>query len=132
MRRRWFTISVGAVAALVAALPAAGHHSFAAAYFEDQTMSIDGSLEEFEYRNPHSWVRVSAADGSGRMQTYGAEWASTNRLAQQGIAKDTLKPGDRVIVTGSPARDPGSYTLHLKRIERPADGWQWIGRAQAR
>ena len=66
------------------------------------------------------------------MQKYGAEWANPGRLSQQGITRDTLKPGDRVILTGSPARDPNVYRLHLKRIDRPADGWKWIGRGQPR
>jgi len=43
------------------------------------------------------------------------------------VTKDTLRPGDKVIVTGSPPRDPSEYRLHLKRIERPADGWKWSG-----
>ena len=42
--------------------------------------------------------------------------------------KDTLKPGDRVIVTGSPGRNAAERKIHLKRIERPADGWSWGGR----
>jgi hypothetical protein len=46
------------------------------------------------------------------------------------MSRDTLKPGDRLIVTGSPSRDPSAYRMHLKRIERPADGWTWIGGGQ--
>lgn len=50
----------------------------------------------------------------------------------QGIREDTLKPGDHVVITGNPARDPAEYKLHLKRIERPADGSQWAGRGERR
>jgi hypothetical protein len=128
-----FFAALGVVGALVGgALPAYGHHSFAASYLEDQTISIEGSVVEVVYQNPHSWVHVSAPDSAGRLQKYGAEWASLVRLSQQGIYRDTLRPGDQVVVTGSPARDPSAYTLHLKRIERPADGWKWIGRNQPR
>jgi hypothetical protein len=127
--RTWLML---AFTALAGALPAYGHHSFALSYFEDQTITIEGELVEFEYRNPHAWVHLSAADSSGRMQTIGAEWASPSRLQQAGITRDTLKAGDRIIVTGSPARDPSAYKMHLKRIERPADGWKWIGRGQPR
>ena len=65
-------------------------------------------------------------------QKYGAEWANPGRLSQQGITRETLKPGDKVIVTGSPPRDPLNIALHLKRIERPADGWRWVGGGQTR
>jgi hypothetical protein len=65
------------------------------------------------------------------MQKVSAEWASPGRLSQQGISRDTLKPNDRLIVTGSPARNPSEYRMHVKRIERPADGWTWVGRGSA-
>jgi len=47
-------------------------------------------------------------------------------VVTQGVTKETLKPGDRVIITGSPARDPAAYRVHLKKIQRPADGWEWV------
>ena len=110
---------------LMAALPAHGHHSWTAAYHEDQSVWIQGEVVELHYQNPHAWLYVSAPDKSGTPAKYGAEWANPSRLNQQGITKDTLRPGDKVIVTGSPPRDPSEYRLHLKRIERPADGWRW-------
>jgi hypothetical protein len=64
------------------------------------------------------------------VRRYAAEWANPNRLAQQGITRDTLRPGDRVVVVGSPGRRAHEYTLHLKSIERPADGWRWRGRGR--
>jgi Family of unknown function (DUF6152) len=133
--RTWLGISLaalGVVGAFVGAVPLYAHHAFAAYYFEDQTISIEGTIVEFDYQNPHAWLHVSAPDSSGRVQKYGAEWANPGRLNQQGITRETLRPGDRVIVSGSPARDPGAYRLHLKRIERPADGWTWVGRNQPR
>ena len=135
MTRTWIGIAfaaLGAAGVLAGARPAYGHHSYAALYFEDQTVSIEGDVVEFSYQNPHTWVHVSAPDKSGQRQRVGAEWANPGRLSQQGIGKETLRPGDHVIVTGSPARDPSAYTLHLKRIERPADGWKWIGRGESR
>jgi hypothetical protein len=102
-----------------------GHHAFSAYYFEDRTVSIEGEVVAFEYVNPHTWLHVLARDNDGQMRKVGAEWSNPRRLGQQGVAKDTLKPGDRVIVTGSPSRDPSSYKMHLKRVERPSDGWRW-------
>jgi hypothetical protein len=121
------TIQVALALGVLAGVTAAGHHSFGAFYFEDQSVSIEGDVQEFRYVNPHAWVYISARDLDGVIRSVGLEWANPGRLNQQGIHKDTLKPGERVIVTGSPSRDPLEYKMHLKRIERPADGWRWAG-----
>jgi hypothetical protein len=123
------TLLIGAVALGVST---AAHHSFAAHYFEDQRVSIEGDLEQFEYRSPHSWVHVIATDETGATQQFSAEWASATRLQQWGVSQDTLKPGDHVIITGSPGRNPAEHRIHLKSIERRADGWQWSGPATRR
>ena len=127
MTRAWmilaFAIGLGAV-------PASGHHAFGAYYIEDQTISIEGTLVELEYLNPHSWIHIAAADTGGNIHRVSGEWSNAGRLMQQGITKETLRYGDRLIMTGSPARIPSEYKMHLKRIERRADGWSWIGRAQ--
>jgi hypothetical protein len=120
------------VAVLGGGMSVFAHHSFAAYYLEDRTVTIAGDLITFEYRNPHALVRVGAVDNDGRLQKVSAEWANPGRLNQQGITKDTLKPGDRLILSGSPSRDPSEYRMHLKRIERPADGWTWAGRGERR
>jgi hypothetical protein len=115
----------GVIAVLLAAVPAAGHHSFAAYYFEDQSVTIEGDVAEFDYRAPHAWLYVMAPDAQGRMQRFSAEWANPRRLMGDGVTRDTLKAGDRVIVTGSPGRTASENKLHLKSIRRPADGWAW-------
>jgi Family of unknown function (DUF6152) len=122
-----FVAALG-LAALILAIPAYSHHSFAAYYFEQQSMTVKGEVVEFEYKNPHAWVHVMVKDEAGEMQRFSAEWANPNRLQQQKITKDTIKPGDVVIITGSPGRKASDNKLHLKGIERPADGWSWRGR----
>jgi hypothetical protein len=102
-----------------------GHHSFAAHYFEEQSVTVKGTLVEFQYVAPHAWVHVSVDEDSGGARRYAAEWSNPNRLSRDGITKDTLKAGEYVIVTGSPGRDAGENRIHLKGIARPADGWRW-------
>jgi hypothetical protein len=117
---------------LAVAAPAYAHHSFAADYFEDQHVTIEGELVQFEYRSPHAWVHVMARDESGEMQKYSAEWFSAVRLKSQGITPDTLKIGDHVVIEGAPGRKASDHHLHLKSIERPADGWKFAGRGGPR
>ena len=114
---------------LAATIPAHSHHSFAAHYFEEQSIKVQGEVVEFEYKSPHAWVHVLVQDEIGQTQRFSAEWANPNRLQQLRVTKDTLKPGDFVIITGSPGRIASERKIHLKGIERPSDGWNWRGRA---
>lgn len=112
-------------AVLALAAPAYSHHSFAADYLEDQSVTYEGTISEFQYRNPHALVIFTARDERGELQTYAAEWGGTTRLDAWGITTDTLKAGDRIVITGAPGRKAGDRKLHLKKIRRPLDGWQW-------
>ncbi|HUJ82511.1 MAG TPA: DUF6152 family protein [Candidatus Acidoferrales bacterium] len=119
------------VALLAAALLAGGrayaHHSFAATYFVDQEVTVEGTLTQFLYRNPHSFVKVEAKDDKGETVTWSVEWGGGAQLTQEHVTRDTLKPGDHVIVTGNPGRDPSEHRIRLHKIVRPSDGWKWEG-----
>jgi hypothetical protein len=115
---------------LVCAGTASAHHSFAATYFVDREIKIKGSLTQFLFRNPHSFLKVEAPDEKGVMQTWSIEWGGGGQLTNERVTRDTLKPGDQVIVTGNPGRDPAEHRIRLHTIERPADGWKWSGQIQ--
>jgi hypothetical protein len=102
------------------------HHSFSATYLEDREVTIEGDLIAFLFRNPHAFVHVSAPDGDGEMQRWAVEWGGAAALRGQ-VTRDTLKPGEHVVVTGNPGRNPADHRLRLRRISRPADGWEWSG-----
>ena len=108
--------------------PLQAHHSFAAHYFEEQSVTVQGEVVDFEYKSPHAWVHILVRNEAGQTQRYSAEWSNPNRLQQLKITRDAIKPGDVVIITGSPGRNASEYKIHLKGIERPADGWNWRGR----
>lgn len=124
MRR---TLPTLAIVIIMAGIPAGAHHSFAAFYFESQSITIEGEVQEFQFRSPHAILLFTARTPEGQLHTYAAEWGNPRRLGSQGIDKDTLKPGDLVVVTGSPGRAASEYTVHLRGIRRPADGWSWSG-----
>jgi hypothetical protein len=106
---------------------AVAHHSFPATYLVDQQVTIQGTVVQFLFRNPHSFVHVLAPDKDGKMITWAVEWGAGGTLAGDNVKSDTLKPGDKVIVIGNPARDTGSHRLRMRSIERPIDGWKWQG-----
>ena len=124
MTRTLLTLVIGT---LVAGMPVFAHHSFSSYYFEEQSVTISGEVTEFQFRNPHAILMFNAKDEGGTMRNYAAEFAGPGRLAGQGVTKDTIKPGDMVVVTGSPGRNPSEYKIHLKNVQRPSDGWSWGG-----
>jgi hypothetical protein len=123
---RFLILCLAGLLTMTAAVSA--HHSFAAHYFEDQSVTVQGELAEFEYISPHAWVHVMVKESDGEVQKYSAEWNNPNRLGQLNITKDTLKAGDLVVLTGSPGRKATERKIHLKAIERPSDGWKWPAR----
>jgi hypothetical protein len=99
------------------------HHSFASTY-SDETVTIEGRVVEFLFRNPHSVVLVETSGEKRQTITWAAEWGTAGQLSRQGIEKDTLKPGDHVIITGNPSRNSADHRLRIGEITRPSDGWK--------
>lgn len=117
----------GAVLAMAAAAPASAHHSFPATYHIDQQTKIEGTVVQFLFRNPHSFVHVMAPDKQGKMQRWAVEWGGGAALARERITSTSVKPGDKVIIEGNPARVDADHRIRMQKITRPADGWTWGG-----
>ena len=116
------------VGVLALAGPSEAHHSFLATYFDDRTQEIEGTVVQFLLRNPHSFLHVEAEDEDGVLQTWSIEWGASNQLNGQGITSSSLRGGDHVIITGSPARNAEDHRMRLVTLSRPADGMTWGGR----
>lgn len=147
MKRVWFGTVL--VTFLASGGLAFAHHSFAATYdTEAEPVRIEGELVQFLYRNPHSFLHVMAPDKEGVMRRWAIEWGSLGQLQRGsqvqvrrgpgvqgvgiktlGITRATLKPGDHLIVVGTPSKFAADYRLLVESIERPADGWKWSGYA---
>jgi len=119
-----YVLACVSVLLLAAGATLSAHHSFAATYVESQSVTIEGDLVTFELRNPHSFVNVMVKDASGNMVRYLVEWGSPSQL-QGKISRDTLKPGDHIIITGNPARNADDHRVRLVTMKRPSDGWSW-------
>jgi len=94
-----------AACALLAALPAAAHHSFATEYDKAKPISVTGTVRKVEWRNPHIWFYLDVKDDGGRVTTWGFSGAPPAFLQRQGIPRDVMKVGDVVRVDGFRARD---------------------------
>ena len=106
------------------------HHAFYSVYERDKTVKIEGTLKEFIWRNPHSFVKVDAPDEKGDMQSWTIEWAAPAQLTEKGVSGTTLRPGDKIVVTGHPGRVAENHRLQLMKVERPSDGFKWEGNIQ--
>ncbi len=115
-------VAVAALAASGARLSA--HHSFAATYLEDESVTVEGELVQFLLRNPHSYVHLMVKEKDGSMVRYVVEWGSPAQLNGK-VSRDTLKPGDVVVITGNPGRNAADHRVRLLTFRRPKDGWSW-------
>jgi hypothetical protein len=99
-------IGLGTVAGLFAALsaPTLAHHSVAM-FDLTKSVTIQGTVKEFQFTNPHSWlqVMVTAADGTAVEWAFEAQGPSS--LLRVGIKAKTFVPGDKVTVVAHPMKD---------------------------
>ena len=98
------------------------HHSIASIYDEDHQIMLEGVVTRFTYVNPHPVLMLTVIDDKGRSQVWRLEMDNRGGLAEVGFGVQTLKPGDRLLVTGSPARTI-PHSMYLRKLERPADGF---------
>ena len=116
--RRWLWIALGAATLSVASLGA--HHGYAG-YQQDVVVVLEGTIQEMRFSDPHTLLQIAAVDGS-----YTVEWRAATQLASMGIDERTFRPGQYLVLTGSPSINPRAKRLSLVReIIRPDDGWRW-------
>ena len=133
MKSRLLTLMFVA-AICMSAVAAYGHHSFAGTYVEDKTVTLDGTVAEFNIRNPHSFISIEVKDKDGKVTRWGGEWGGVTQLSQGGVNRFTLKIGDHIIIEGAPARDSSDNKVLVRKVQRPATAstpeFTWTGRVQ--
>lgn len=120
---------VAAAALMLAGTAASAHHSYGATYDVSREIRLEGKLVSFSYRNPHSFVTLQAPDEKGVQQRWAVEWSGTTQLTSQGINRETLRPGDAIVIVGRPSRAPKEYRVLMVSLRRPSDGFTWGTRA---
>jgi len=74
---------------------------------------VKGTVTKFEFINPHALIYIDVMGDKGNVEHWIAESSSNNHLSRGGYDKNSLKPGDQVIVTGHRAKN-GAYGLELQ------------------
>jgi len=132
MKSRLLVLAI--VAGFASGAAAYAHHSFAGTYREGELVTIEGTVAEFNIRNPHSFIGVEVTDEAGNVTRWGGEWGGVTQLSQGGVDRFTLKIGDRILIEGAPPRDPNDPRILVRRVVRPATEttgeFVWQGRVQ--
>jgi hypothetical protein len=88
--------------------PAFAHHS-GAGFSNDKVIEVTGTIKEFQFTNPHTWIQIVVEDAKGEKVEWSLEWGSPNMLGRQGIRPSTFPPGAKAamrlhpMLNGAPA-----------------------------
>jgi len=121
-------LGVAGIAVAMYAIPAFAHHSFAM-FDTDKKMVLEGTIKEFQWTNPHSWIQMMVPNAAGQPEQWAIELGAPGGLAQQGWVAGTLTPGMNVTAIIHPLKDGthgGQYMAVTlpggKRMGNPNNG----------
>jgi hypothetical protein len=116
---------VGAVAASVLCWGGllSAHHSIAGAYDSSKSVTVSAVIVEFRFVNPHPFVVVETVEAGG-VRSWHLEMDNRSELASVGMTAQTLRPGDRIVVTGSQSRTE-ARNLYIRKLVRESDGFEY-------
>lgn len=97
------------------------HHSLDGVYDSSRQVTIEGVIRQFHFVNPHPYITVDVKTADST-EPWRLEMDNRYELADIGMSAETLKPGDRVVVSGSPGRTQKT-SLYVRKLDRPADGF---------
>lgn len=112
-----FAIAILSLSTLLA-IPAFAHHSFAAEYDANKPVKLNGTISKVEMVNPHGWIYVDVKAADGTVTHWACETGAPNALIRRGWTRDSLKPGDAVVVDGFKAKD-GTNTMNARSVTLP-------------
>ena len=96
------------------ATTAYAHHSMAG-FDRTKTVTLVGTVKEFKWANPHSWIELEVPNDKGSVETWNIEMTAPFVLVRAGWRSSSIKPGDKVTIVGHPQRDgaPGALFVSV-------------------
>ncbi len=101
---RFPTPCLAGIAIAMYTIPSLAHHSFAM-FDQDTTVEVQGTVKEFLWTNPHSWLQIMATDEHGEMVEWSIEMSAPGALTRDGWTQESVVPGDTVTVMAHPIRN---------------------------
>jgi hypothetical protein len=125
MKIKWLWI---AGAALVAAVPAFAHHSFAM-FDYNKEITISGAVKELQWTNPHIHLIVNVPNGKGGTAEWDVEGGTPGNLRRNGWSREVVKPGEKISVVIRPLKngDNGGQLIRATRGDGRAIGEAVVG-----
>ena len=114
-------LGLAGIAIAMYTIPAFAHHSFAM-FDADKKMTLEGTIKEFQWTNPHSWILMNVANAAGQQEQWAIELGAPGGLARQGWVPKTLTPGMKVTAVIHPLKD-GTHGGQYMAVTLP-DGKQ--------
>jgi Family of unknown function (DUF6152) len=112
MRR--LLVACTCVMGLWMASSAYAHHSMEG-FDRAKTVTLVGTVKQFKWANPHSWIEMEVPNDKGVVETWNIEMTAPFMLIRAGWKSSSLKPGDKVTVTGHPQKsgEPGALFVSV-------------------
>ena len=114
MRKNPFIFLAALAGLLLVSFPLFAHHG-SAAYEMTKSVSVKGTVTDFQFVNPHVLIFIAAKNDKGEQEKWHGELTSPNPLFHAGWKHDTLKPGDEITLIGAQAKG-GAHSLWLTKI----------------
>jgi hypothetical protein len=110
--------AVLAIVALVSPLATSAHHS-AAAFDRSKPIVVGGTLKDFQWANPHTWIDLQVPNDKGGSDMWRLEGPSVSILARNGWKKSSIAPGEKLRMLVAPNRDgsKGGEFLTVKKAD---------------
>jgi hypothetical protein len=120
MFNRFLVSAAGFFILVASGLPAYAHHAFSGEFDMSKPITLEGVVTRVDWENPHVHYFVDVTGPDGTVVNWSCETGGPTRLARRGWMRDTLKPGDKVVVHGFLAKD-ASHTVDGRQVTL-ADG----------
>ena len=93
------------------------HHS-TLGFDGTQPTVVSGIVAAFNWRYPHTSIVLDVSDSGGPATRWTVESESLQLLSRLGWTKSSIRPGDRIRVTGARARN-GAFAMRCRTIDLP-------------
>ena len=111
---------------LVAGISASAHHGSNISYHTDQTMTIAGTVTEWDFANPHPQIYFDVKNDQGKSEQWAAELLPTPAMLRNmkvGWSRTTMKPGDQIVLVCNPPRAEGAKACLAKELKVNGKDW---------
>ena len=118
MHSRLMKVAASAAMLMAAALPLAAHHSFSAEFDATKQVTLEGTVVQMEWVNPHSWLTIDVPKPDGTVERWRIEGGSPSVLLRLGWNRNSLPTGTKIKVVAFQAKD-GNLRGSSRDIEFP-------------